>query len=294
MNSYKAAAFGLFLLLLSGLGLPASAMTTEAPTAPQQSLLWKVSGKGIKTSYIFGTFHLVPKDQFSLPSKVKQKLIKSETVGFEVDLDSPELTRSMTHAMRMAKPLESLMTPQDYNWLAQFVHDSLERNMQFFRYIKPGFLGQMLLYPKMLGYNPQSYDLALLDLAKKWHKSVYTLETPAEQIALFDQVNLETQTIQFLNSVKQFDRQRKLMKQMLHLYHQEDLNGLYNLINSESGTDNQDLLLDERNERWLNPLVKKMKKSPSFIAVGAAHLPGEYGLLEMLKAKGYKVEPVFE
>ncbi|WP_082780310.1 TraB/GumN family protein [Rufibacter sp. DG15C] len=294
MNSYKAAAFALLLLLVTGLGLSSPVMAADAPTVAKQSLLWKVSGKGIKTSYVFGTFHLVPKDQFSLPSKVKQKLIKSETVVFEVDLDSPELTRGMTHAMRMAKPLESLMTPQDYNWLAQFVHDSLERNMQFFRYIKPGFLGQMLLYPKMLGYNPESYDLALLDLAKKWHKSVYTLETPAEQIALFDQINLETQTQQFLNSVKQFDRQRKLMKQMLTLYHQEDLNGLYALINSESGPDNQDFLLDERNERWLNPLIKKMKKSPSFIAVGAAHLPGEYGLLEMLKAKGYKVEPVFD
>ncbi|QHL88096.1 hypothetical protein GU926_11900 [Nibribacter ruber] len=290
MNPYKAAALWLFLSLLTSLS--SGAWAAETPNASQQSLLWKVSGKGIKTSYVFGTFHLVPKDQFDLPQKVKQKLIKSETVVFEVDLDSPELTHGLTRAMRMAKPLETLMTPQDYNWLAQFVQDSLERNMQFFRYIKPGFLGQMLLYPKMLGYSPESYDLALLDLAKKFNKSVHTLETPAEQLALFDQVNLETQTQQFLNSVKQFDRQRKLMKQMLTLYHQEDLNGLYALINSENGPDNQDFLLDERNERWLMPLVKKMKKSASFIAVGAAHLPGEHGLLELLKAKGYKVEPV--
>ncbi|WP_205501434.1 TraB/GumN family protein [Rufibacter psychrotolerans] len=258
-------------------------------------MLWKVSGKGIKTSYLYGTFHLVPKDQFVLPSKVKQKLVKSETAVFEVDLDSPKLSNLLSKHMRMSQPIETLMTKQDYNLLSQFVKDSLERSLQHFRYVKPGYLGQMLLYPKLLGYDPESYDLALLNLAKKWYKSIYVLETPEEQVALFDKTTLELQTSQLLNSVKQFDQQRKTMQKMLALYQQEDLDGLYALITSQDeAAETQALLLDERNKKWLTPLVDMMQKSPAFIAVGAAHLPGEGGLIQLLREQGYKVEPVMD
>ncbi|ALI99081.1 TraB/GumN family protein [Rufibacter tibetensis] len=293
MGTYKAASVWFFFAsLLLGIALPKQG--AYAFSEPQgNSLLWKVSGQGIKTSYLYGTFHLVPKDQFALPGKVKQKLMKSQTVVFEVDLDSPKLSRLLSKTMRMNQPLESLMTAQEYSLLANFVEDSLERNMQQFRYIKPGFLGQLLLYPKLLGYNPESYDLALLNMAKKWHKSIYMLETPEEQVALFDQSTLEDQTSQLLNNVKQFDKQRKLMKNMLSLYQQEDLKSLYELIISqEDAQKSNSLLLDERNHKWLAPMVDMMKNSPSFVAVGAAHLAGEEGLIQLLRAQGYKVEPV--
>ncbi|MGV3540771.1 MAG: TraB/GumN family protein [Rufibacter sp.] len=295
MNSYKGTFFWFLLLsLTAGILFPVTAFCGVPEVSPK-SLLWKVSGKGIKTSYLYGTFHLVPKDQFVLPSKVKQKMVKSQTVVFEVDLESPELTRSLSKAMVMQKPLNALMSVQDYNMLSQFVHDTLQRSMEPFKFIKPGFLGQLLLYPKLLGYNPESYDLALLKLAHKWHKSIYVLETPQEQVALLDQANLEAQTNQLLNSVKQFDRQRRIMKQMLSLYQQENLQGLYNLITSqENEKESQALMLDNRNQKWMTPLVNMMHKSPSFIAVGAAHLPGEQGLIQLLKNKGYKVEPVFD
>lgn len=280
------------LLLCIGLIFPTKGVCGK-PDAKTQSLLWKVSGKGIKTSYLFGTFHLVPKEGFALPSKVKQKMLKSEAVVLEVDLESPELTHGLAKAMRMTKSLKTLMTPQDYSFLSKFVQDSLEKSMQHFQYIKPGFLGQLLLYPKLLGYSPESYDLELLHLAKKWHKNIYVLETPQEQIALFDKSTLETQASQLLNNVKQFNRQRKLMYKMLDLYQHEDLEGLYNLIASEqTSSGSQKLLLDERNQRWLTPLVNQMKKNQSFVAVGAAHLPGQSGLIELLRQQGYKVEPV--
>ncbi|MBA9079805.1 MULTISPECIES: TraB/GumN family protein [Rufibacter] len=295
MNTFKGACFWTLLLgLLAGIFMP-EAGVCGTPNIHQKSLLWKVSGKGIKTSYLYGTFHLVPKEQFALPGKVKQRMVKSQTVVFEVDLESPELTQSINKAMRMNKPLESIMSVQEYNMLAQFVQDTLERSLQQFRYIKPGFLGQMLLYPKLLGYSPESYDLELLKMANRWHKSIYVLETPEEQVALLDQATVEVQASQLLNSVKQFDRQRKIMKQMLSLYQQENLQGLYNLITSqENEKETQALLLDQRNQRWMTPLVNMMRKSPSFIAVGAAHLPGEQGLIQLLRNQGYKVEPVYE
>jgi uncharacterized protein YbaP (TraB family) len=291
MGTFKAFFLIFFSLFIGGVLLSNNAIC--ATPSAQNSLLWKVSGKGIRTSYLYGTFHLVPKDQFVLPGKVKEKMIKSQVAVFEVDLDSPKLTSLMSRSMRMNQPLETLMTTQEYSLFTSFVKDTLERSLQQFRYIKPGFLGQLLLYPKLLGYSPESYDLALLDLAKKWHKSVYTLEAPEEQVALFDQSTLQDQTSQLLNNVKQFDKQRKLMKKMLCLYQQEDLSGLYNLIVSqEDAAKSNDMLLDERNHKWMKPMVEMMKKHSSFVAVGAAHLAGEQGLIQLLRAQGYKVEPI--
>jgi uncharacterized protein len=291
MGTYRGAFFSVFVaLVLIGLVWP-KVGNCDTPETKGKSLLWKISGKGIKTSYLYGTFHLVPKAQFALPEKVTQKLEKSETVVFEVDLDSPKLSRMISKSMHMAKPIESLMTAQDYTLFAKFVRDSLERNMQVFRYIKPAFLGQLLLYPKLLGYSPESYDLALLNLAKKEHKVIKSLETPEEQVALFEKTSLETQTSQLLQNIKQFNRQRKLMKDMLGLYQEEDLYGLYDLINAQEDN-SQDLLLNERNEKWLVPLLTMMQKSSSFVAVGAAHLPGDQGLIQLLRNKGFKVEPV--
>lgn len=294
MNTYRSAYFCLLLVkFFIGVLLPEKAVGGTLPTS-QNSILWKVSGKGIKTSYLYGTFHLVPKNQFVLPEKVKQKMVKSKTVIFEVDLDSPELTQGLTTAMHMAEPLETLMTVTDYNFLAQFVQDSLAHSLQRYRYIKPGFLGQLLLYPKLLGYSPESYDLALLELAKAKQKTIWALETPQEQIALLNQSTLELQMAQFLNNIRQFDRQRKLMQKMLNLYQQEDLESLYTLINAEQeAEDAQERLLDQRNRKWLPALMGKMKRSRSFIAVGAAHLPGQHGLIALLRSQGYTVEPVF-
>jgi uncharacterized protein YbaP (TraB family) len=293
MKTYKRAFLSVLLLtLLLGCAFPENGLC-DTPSSGGKSLLWKVSGKGIKTSYLYGTFHLVPKNQFDLRSKVKRKLAKSEAVVFEVDLDSPMLPHLFSKSMRMNKPIETLMTPQDYSLLSQFVQDTLEKSLQQFRYIKPGFLGQLLLYPKLLGYNPESYDLALLNLAKRKRKAVYSLETPQEQVALFDQSTLENQTSQLLNNVKRFDKQRKLMKNMLSLYQQQDLDGLYALISEDSeGQASQDLLLNERNQKWLTTLLPMMKKEGAFVAVGAAHLPGEQGLIDLLRKQGYKVEPI--
>ena len=51
-------------------------------------------------------------------------------------------------------------------------------------------------------------------------------------------------------------------------------------------------MIYNRNKAWAEKLPTIMKAAPTFVAVGALHLPGEKGLLKLLKSQGYTVEPV--
>ena len=65
------------------------------------------------------------------------------------------------------------------------------------------------------------------------------------------------------------------------------------LAKSEFGSDQyEDILLNDRNKKWVKELKEIMKKESVFVAVGAGHLTGEYGLINLLKKEGYTVEPL--
>jgi uncharacterized protein YbaP (TraB family) len=52
------------------------------------------------------------------------------------------------------------------------------------------------------------------------------------------------------------------------------------------------VLLDNRNQNWIPKIEKVAKEKPTLFAVGAAHLPGENGVIALLRKKGYTVEAV--
>ena len=55
---------------------------------------------------------------------------------------------------------------------------------------------------------------------------------------------------------------------------------------------NSGMLLNNRNKNWISKIDKYVKQKPTFIAVGAAHLGGQNGVISLLKKQGFKVEPV--
>ena len=81
---------------------------------------------------------------------------------------------------------------------------------------------------------------------------------------------------------------------MLNLYLNEDLEGLYKIVSEESDAIpefNHNFLV-VRNKNWIPVIEKNISSNSFFIAVGAAHLPGENGVIQLLRSKGYSVEPI--
>ncbi len=116
------------------------------------TLLWQVSGKGLKKpSYIFGTFHLLCKEDIKFSEQLKTSLRSANTVYMEMDMDDPSTMLSGLLYMNMkdGKKLKDLYTPEEYKKIETYFTDSLKTPMMLFQSIKPYFLVAML-YPKMM------------------------------------------------------------------------------------------------------------------------------------------------
>lgn len=83
-------------------------------------------------------------------------------------------------------------------------------------------------------------------------------------------------------------------EKLMDAYKQQRLDKMEELLNDpESGiAENQDAFLDKRNKNWVAQLKDIMLEKPVFVAVGAGHLVGKQGLISLLRAAGYTVNPI--
>ncbi len=265
--------------------------------ADNKSLLWEISGNHLKkSSYVFGTFHLMCKSDIHFSDPLKLALQSSEKVYFELDLDDASNTLGALFFMNMKKDtsLKDLYSPAEYEKLTSFFADSVKISMQLFNRMKPALL-EALIYPKMMACkNMSGIETELLTLAKTNKKEIFGFETAAFQASVFDSIPYKQQAKDLLKTIDSFQKYKLYFNQMLKLYKDQDITQIETLFsNPEFGLqDNQDILLDRRNENWAAQLNKILPQQPVFIAVGAGHLVGEKGLINLLRKQGYTLKPV--
>ncbi|MEO6540566.1 MAG: TraB/GumN family protein [Ferruginibacter sp.] len=258
------------------------------------TLLWEITGPGLsKPSYLFGTFHLLCKDDIQFSVNLKQAIGNSREIYLELDMDDPAtlLGGIMLMNMKDGKKLKDLYTEEEYKRVSTFFKDSLKTPIGLFQGMKPEFL-VALLYPKMMPCNDvSSVEEELMQIAKVGGKEIKGLETMAFQASLFDSIPYEKQADELLNAIDSMERSKAYFGLMLTAYKKQQLDEIEKIMNNpEFGMEeNQDILLDKRNRNWVLQLKEIMKKQPVFIAVGAGHLIGKAGLIALLRAEGYTV-----
>ena len=261
------------------------------------SLLWEVSGNGLDSaSYIFGTFHLLCRDDIHFSDQMKQAVKNSREVYLEMDMDDPSVLLGGLTLMNMKddKKLEDLYKPEEYKRLKSFFQDSLHMPLMMFGNMKPAFLESML-YPRLMPCKSISgVEEELMKLAKYDKKEIQGLETMEFQASVFDSIPYEEQAKELLKTIDSLSTYKLEFDTMVNVYKSQQLTKIEALFNkSEFGMeDNQDLLLNNRNANWVKQLKSIMKKERVFVAVGAGHLVGEKGLIALLKKEGYQVRPL--
>jgi uncharacterized protein len=288
--------FGLMLWLGTVKAQPANnALKTDASG---NTLLWEISGNGLQApSYLFGTFHLLCKDDIHFSETLKQAVNGSKEVYLELDLDDPATLMGglMLMNMKGGKKLKDFYTAEEYKRLTGFFKDSLKTPIGLFQQMKPAFL-ESLLYPKMMPCNTAgSIEESIMQLAKKAGKPIKGLETMAFQASVFDSIPYEKQAKELLQSIDSMQQAKFYFGQMLAAYKEQRLDKIESIINNPDfgSTENQDILLDNRNSNWVGQLKEIMKKQSVFTAVGAGHLVGKKGLIALLRTEGFTVKPVF-
>lgn len=269
----------------------------NAQEIKEKALLWEISGNNLeKASYLFGTIHLACEGDVELRPEIQAAFDASENLILEMAMDDPAL---MTKIMQASISTDGKTISEKLGKdLAVKVDLLLLEKMgtglnSFDQLNLPTFSAQMSLLsldcPMALGY-----DMMLTLEAQRLKKEIVGLESIEKQIEiLFAQSDEEAiQTIQYI--VDNLDEFILETQQLMELYQQQNIQEMYNFTkrafdDPKYPSGNIEKFLDERNQNWIPIIEKHIQSRPSFIAVGAAHLAGEQGVIQLLRNQGFTV-----
>ncbi len=284
-------AFLFFICLLQ----PASLFGQEA-VAQEQSLLWKITGGGLRQpSYLYGTIHAICVDDMEISGPMQLALQNSKQLALEVNISNTAELKEMQAGMQMETPhkLSDYLSTSEYALVERFYLDTLGVALQQLQTLKPFFISS-LLYTKLLDCTILSYEMQLARIMGMQRKPVVGLEEAQDQVKALDAIPYQEQAKLLFEAVRNYDELKADYWNMVVSYKNQDLETLFYIVRQVSlGMQQYEkLLLHDRNRRWMPTLESLARNKPTFFAVGAAHLPGEEGLINLLKRRGYTVEPV--
>lgn len=260
-----------------------------------KSLLWEITGNGLKKpSYFLGTMHLMCAEDAQLSANVNKIIRQVDTVYLEIDMDNAgELLGGMLDmGMKNNRTLHDVLSQQDYNKVKAFF-EKFESKLPFELMEKqPPLMISSSLYELLLPCEKKNgVELKIIDEAYKQKKETKGLETFAFQSSIFDSIPYEAQAKDLVNTIDSLDKYKKDIVEMIRVYKTQDINKLYELsANDGSSTSGyMDLLLFKRNRNWVNKFPGIATNSSTLFAVGAGHLGGEKGVINLLRQRGYTV-----
>ncbi|NJK83551.1 MAG: TraB/GumN family protein [Saprospiraceae bacterium] len=215
---------------------PVEAIPEKATTLEDRnSLLWKVTGKGLKApSYVFGTIHLINKEDFIFTEKMEKAFQEAKAVTFEIKLDdmnnmSSQMSMMMKAFMDEGKTLRDLISEEDYK-IVQNHFSKIGLPLVLLERMKPMFLSALasgdISPEKMSSGEIVSYEFQLMDKAKAQNKPISGLETMEFQMSLFDSIPYEAQAKMLVDGIKKSDASEDQFKKMVELYKNQDLEGM--------------------------------------------------------------------
>jgi uncharacterized protein YbaP (TraB family) len=191
------------------------------------------------------------------------------------------------------RTLNDLLTVEEFEEINRFFSDSLQMPLAFFANMKPLLISSMMI-PYLIGEEMVSYEDYLKNKAQSLGIAIGGLETVEEQIGYIDRISVEDQARMLVEQVSDMGKARLMMKEMIEKYLANDAQLLYNFVTKHSAEYREfgEYLLAERNQNWIPQIISLGAEQTTFVAVGAGHLGGERGVLNLLKQAGYSVEPL--
>lgn len=267
---------------------------SNAVFAQEKGLLFEISGNNLqKPSYIFGTMHLLCKGDFEMSQEMISKIKSAELLAMEMDLDDPTIGFKMMGKMKMKgdTSLSDLMPEARYDSLRSYLKDSLNLPPIMFQKTKP-FLIYSLILTKLLPCETLMLENEIMKIGKG--KKVVGLETLDFQMSLMDKISYQVQADYLLETLADKEKSIKEFKEMTEAYKKRDLEILLKSIDEEKGmmADFENEMLNKRNSAWIPEIKKLILEKSTFIAVGAGHLGGDKGVLQLLKNEGFTIKMI--
>lgn len=278
------------LLLCLCAVLPARAET-------ERGLLWRIDDGRGHVSHLLGTIHVSDSRVLDLPAPVRQAFEASVTFCAEIRLDGPNLA-GLFQAMLLPAG-ESLRDRLDAGtWRALVeLSDGLGMPETMLARMKPWAVATLLSQP---GASGPVLDMALYQQAAASGKTLCGLETMAEQLGALESLSTAQQVAMLRSAVRQYPQLDRQVEQLTRAWLARDLAALERLGTAAMAGEDADMVraferevVIRRNHRMVARMVPKLAEGAVFVAVGALHLPGEEGILNLLRRRGYRLTAVY-
>ena len=267
-------------------------------------LLWKISGRGIeKPSYILGTHHAVP---FTYCDSIPGLMKAFEEVDFvigEFDMVkmgemTPAQMQNMQKMMMMPADttLLSLFSNEEKELLDAYLKETVGAQLEMFSAMKPMTIMVTVQNKILMDIIPDIASMTGMDkymqtLAVSKGKSIGGLETMEYQMNLLYGCSLEEQA-DALMEMAQNGNSKELMTELTVAYKTQNLDVLWSVFKDQMTSYEYDALVSVRNWNWEKLILELLPVQSSLFVVGSGHLPGENGMIHLLKKAGYKIKPV--
>ena len=271
------------------------------------SLLWKIEKQGFATSWMMGTMHLSHPDVSGLTDRTKQVIANVDTVVIE--------TLDVLDKQAMVKAMQSLahltMLPADEkltDLIAADLRDELEAEtstrgmpMQLVDRLQPWLVATSVALPVCELARKQSgepvLDVAIANYAKENGKALKGLETVKEQFEAMASLPREFHISALEQTLASGSNVLDMLTTMKDLFLEEKISMVFPLMQASSpeiytgddATKFQEALIEKRNLTMAERSLSILGNGASLIAVGALHIPGDTGLVELLRSKGFTV-----
>jgi len=269
--------------------------------AQYNTLCWKIFGNGARdTSYLYGTMHTSDKRVFNFSEQVTAAFDGSKAYAMELDPSNAFQPGLLSRVMMgKGQSLKKMIPESNYKTLDSTFKASYGFGLAMFDNVAPVFV--MTMYESVqLGVeesalsNKEVLDLYWYKQAKKQKKKIIGIETVEEQISALNALSYQEQAELLVNEMNQAGTDSGSDGHDLMDYYLRGALDSLALFDSEllMQTKYAQSLLTDRNQRMADRIGKTVKQQKSFVAIGAMHLPTPTGVIALLRAQGFTVEPI--
>ena len=284
--------------ILTFLALSLLCLTSNA------QLVWKISGNGIKKpSYILGTHHGCPFTYCdSIPGLMKA-FDKVDNIIGEINMIefaemSPERMQKMQAMMMMPADtsLLSLFSTEEAAKVNEWLGKKMGASLEMLSVMKPMTIMVTVQNKEMMEVIPEIATITTIDkymqtLGQRKGKTIGELETADYQMELLYGNSLEEQADALLEMIDHGDS-KGLLQQLTNAYKSQNLDTLWKVFQEQMTGYEYDAIVKVRNLNWEKQMKELLPKQSTLFVVGAGHLPGESGMINLLREAGYKIKPV--
>lgn len=286
--------------LLLWLSILVASCAIGQTTDKRDAILWEITGNGLSSpSYLLGTCHVLPYTYTDSIPGYKEAYASVGQVVIEHDISTDPTTFATADMMALFD------MPSDTTYATLFTPEELtELNNMLQVYgmpkaedlsLRPAFLEMSLgLVRETTGLQGQpTMDMDVIIHGRADQKKTAFLETPeaAKEVLkylLTKDLNLQAQSL--LKTLRELQDGTIAAQGLIQNYKAQKLELI--LQDENFTAQDRDVTIDRRNAKWLEQIPALMAETPTLIAVGAGHLCGEKGLVQGLRARGYKLRPL--